>query len=278
MDTRQDHAQLTLIHALDGGRVVLARVSRLLAQRSFRHGCRVVHNALVHGRGFRPDLLRLLLALLLIENALLRFELAAPFGIEPLAIFLLALLLGFLQLAYRILALGFGAGFFGDHAALDVCALGTHLNIDGLCRSSGTTAAGSGDLQFADRASPEGDLAWRRIIDLGGSLALAVRTAQEPQQLHLLGAADDLFLVGEFHARLAKLGQQLVNRHAQYLGELFDRHVRHSVLCSAVPALVIPCGMMPAAASIPGEEPFQALPGAPLRGAAVSAASRPAPT
>src|SRR6185437_5645770 len=103
MDTRQDHAQLALIHALDGGRVVLARFSRLLAQRTFPHGWRVVHNALVHGRGFHSGLLRLMLALLLIECALLSFQLAAPFRIEPLAIFLLALLFGFLQLAYGIL-------------------------------------------------------------------------------------------------------------------------------------------------------------------------------
>src|SRR3546814_15822816 len=73
-----------------------------------------------------------------------------------------------------ILALGLGAGLFGDHAALDVCALGTHLDIDGLGRARDTAATWRGDFQFADRASLQGDLARRAVVDLRDSFALAV--------------------------------------------------------------------------------------------------------
>jgi hypothetical protein len=253
VDARNDHAERAVVGAAAagrrrglGGRTGLVLAARLGGRGSSLGGSR---RALVRrrrcGRGFGGGLLlaggarRFLGFALLVEGALLRFLLAAAFGLGPGVLFLFALLLRLGQLARGLLALGLGAGFLGDHAALDVGALGAHFHVHRLGAARGAAAAGRGDLQLADLAALQGDLARRAVLDLGHGVALAVGAAQEAEQLHLLGAADDLLRIGEFHAGLAKLPKQLVHRHAQYLGELFDRDVRHRVLFSAVPALIV---------------------------------------
>ncbi len=178
-----------------------------------------------------------LLPQLFVQRALLRFLLAALLGVKALALFLLALQLRCLQLAQGVLALAVGTGLLGNRAALDVSALGAHLHVHRLGGCGHAAATGGGHLQFADGASLERDLTGRAVIDLRHGFVLAVRAPQEAEQLHLFGAADDLLLIGEFHAGLAKLPEQLVHRHAQYLGELFDRDIRHRVVAPPFPRL-----------------------------------------
>ncbi len=163
----------------------------------------------------------------------------ALLGFEACGLFLFALGLGFMQFVRGVVAAGFGARLFGDRAALDIGPLGTDLDVDRLGRARTATGAGA-DLDFVDRASLEGDLPRRGIVDVGSGPGLAVCPAQESEQLHLLGAADHLLRIGEFHARFAKLSKQLVDGHAQNLGELFDRDVRH-LYFSAVPARNLTC-------------------------------------
>jgi len=192
------------------------------------------------GFGFGGLLLAALLFLgfalaLRFRFALMRVFLAAAIRLQALVLFVVALLLGFLQLAHGVLALDVAAGFFGNDAALDVGALGADFDVHRL-GASGAAGARRGHLQLTHLAAFERDLAWRAVVRFGGGeFALAVGAAQEAQQLHLLGAADDLLRIGEFHTGLGQLSEQLVHRHAKYLGELFDRYVRHRVLSPPFP-------------------------------------------
>src|SRR6202000_706464 len=158
------------------------------------------------------------------------------------ALCLVALTLGVRlgELARGVLTVRIVRSVVGDRAALDVRTLGADFDVDRLGRASATTRAGA-DLQLTDSAALEGDLSWRRFIRFGSGVVLAVRAAQESEQLHLFGAADDLLRIGEFHARFAKLPKQLVDREAQLMGELFDCDVRHRSLFSAVPARNLTC-------------------------------------
>jgi hypothetical protein len=151
--------------------------------------------------------------------------LAAAIGVGTRLAVRFALELRFGELAQRVLALGVDRLVFLDGAALDVGALLAHFDVDRL-RSRAALARRNGD--FADGAALERDLFGRGSRSRHGRLfLLAVRAAQEAEQLHLLGAADDLIGVGEFHSGLAELREQPVHRRAEHLGQLFDGDVRH---------------------------------------------------
>ena len=82
----------------------------------------------------------------------------------------------FLSAEAICLLLGLAGTLVFDGVPLDVSLLGTHLDVDG----AGLAQRGA-HLDFALYLAVQGDLAWR----LGCVFALAMRTAQERQQLHL---------------------------------------------------------------------------------------------
>src|SRR5690606_30804181 len=149
---------------------------------------------------------------------------AAALGFDARLFLGLALGLRLAKLADRVLALGVDLLAFLDHAALDVGALLADLDVDGL---GGRAALSRRHRDLADGTALERDLARRRRGLDRRLLLLAVGAAQEAEQLHLLGTADDLLGIGKLHAGFAKLGQQLVDRGAEDLGQLLDRDVRH---------------------------------------------------
>src|SRR5690606_33975545 len=167
--------------------------------------------------------------------ALARFLfLALAIGFEQDHLLGFALAARFLQLAQRFRALRIRLRVHLDRTALDVGALLAHLDVDRLGR--GAALAGV-DLDFADRAPAQRDLAWH-AVGIRHRALLAVGTAQEAEQLDLLGAADDLVGIAELHAGFAELRKQRVHWLAEYLGKLFDGDIRHRCFDSWP---VLPC-------------------------------------
>ena len=81
------------------------------------------------------------------------------------------------------------------------------------------------DGELFDLAALERDLLGRG--GLGRLVVLAVRAAQEAEQLHLLGAADHLVRPAEGHAGAGELLEQLLGRHAQHFGQRTYGDFRH---------------------------------------------------
>jgi len=152
---------------------------------------------------------------------------AAAFLILALDLLAFALELRIRQLPDRVLALGIDTLILTHRAALDVGALLAHFDIHGLAARRALV-----DGQFAYRLALERDLPRRSVF--GFFLDLAVRAAQEAEQLDLLRARHDLVGAREFHAGFGKLGDQLVHAHAEHAGQLFDRYIRHFVGNSSI--------------------------------------------
>ena len=182
-------------------------------------------------RSLQRGLLRLLLsknlgllARFFLGALTLQFLGTATIGLKQMRLLLIPLLLRLTQFANRVLTLVVDRRFVGDDAALDVGALGAHLDRDRLggCRATGP----AGNLDLADLAPTQRDMGGRRDR-LAGVFGLAVGAAQKAQQLHLLGAADDLIRAFEMHTRLGELDQQLVGRDIQHRGEVLDGDFSH---------------------------------------------------
>src|SRR5690606_33080983 len=181
------------------------------------------------------------LALLFLALALGLFLLALALGfLGALAVQLgQALLLGevalagFLQLAQHLGALVVHRRLGGRRlGGVDVGALLADLDGDG------AVAAPAADAEFLHLAPGQGDLLRRSDLFGRSRRALAVGTAQEAEQLDLLGTGHDLVGTAELHAGLGQLLQQLLDRGVDQLGELANGGLlRHSdpMLCLAPP-------------------------------------------
>jgi hypothetical protein len=154
------------------------------------------------------DLFHLALAVALVE----RVELGLLAGLR----------LG--QLAQHFLVLG-GRRRRVGLVALHVGALLAHFHVHRGLRLAGA------DGELLDLAALERDLL--RGGGLGGLVVLAVRPAQEPEQLHLLGAADHLLRPAEGHACASELLEQLLGGHSQHFGQRTYGDFRH--------CLTLPC-------------------------------------
>ena len=144
-------------------------------------------------------------------------------------LFLQVALLGFLQLAQDLGTHGIGFRVRGGRddgglglVRLHVGALLAHFHVH-----RGLAAAG-GDGHFLHLAAVQGDLLRRGRL-VRRLLGLAVGTAQEAEQLHLLGAGHDLVGTAELHAGLGQLFQQFLDRRIDQFSQLADGGLlRHS--------------------------------------------------
>ena len=126
---------------------------------------------------------------------------------------------GFLGLALAVDLLLLQAHLVLEGLALDVGALGAHLDVD-----RAGPALGAGELQLGLRLALQRDL-----VEAGVEALLVIRmtAAQVGQQLMLRLLADHV--LGTFNAdsRLVQLQKEPVDRHLQHFRELRNRNICH---------------------------------------------------
>jgi hypothetical protein len=128
---------------------------------------------------------------------------------------------GFFSLALAIELLLGETRLLLEHTAVDVGALGPHLD----AHRAGP-ALGRADLDLALGLALECDLARARGRDFLGRAA--VRAPKVRQELGLRLVADAIVGAADADAGLVELLEELVDRDLQDLGELGNRDVRHA--------------------------------------------------
>ena len=224
------HRLLLLVPRADVGRDVqlLAAIARCLVVRLRRSSRRPLDRLAVAIGLFLCAMLRLAAGFVLNRPARRFLGTATIFLFAALAgLFVGFALLGFLdRTSCRLLGLAYLVDLFLrhaclllEHAAIDIRALGAHLDA---YRPRATL--GGTHFELALRLALQRDLA----RPCGGRLRrMTVRTPQVRQQLALRFIADPRVCAGNTDTRFVKLLQQLVDRNLQNLGELGNRHVRH---------------------------------------------------
>jgi hypothetical protein len=138
--------------------------------------------------------------------------LLALFGVDPLLLFLpLAIELFLLFLCLLL-----------EHIALDVRTLAPHLDIHRT-----RAALRTGQPQFRLRLALERNAT--RRTGCSGAFLLAMTAAEVRQKLELRILANRVIRSADLDPGLVELRQQSLNRYLQYVCELFDGDVSHSL-------------------------------------------------